>query len=71
MSGLTAQQLKLLTLYGGLEAIEWLTVEAQHVCAGPAPMGNPALHESLLKLQLTLTHAQALCLETAYPKGIR
>ncbi len=71
MSGMTAEQLKLMTLYGALQVVEWLTVEAQHVCAGPALIGNPALHEHLVKLQLELTQAQDLCLTTAYPRGVR
>jgi hypothetical protein len=71
MSGITAEQLKLMTLYGGLHVVEWLAVEAQQVCAGSAPLGNPALHDQLMKLQLELSRGQSLCLEAAYPRGVR
>lgn len=68
MSGITEAQLKLMTLHGGLQVIEWLTVEAQHAVTGPAPLGDPALREHLLKLQHLLTRAQALCLNSAFPQ---
>ncbi len=71
MSGITAEQLKLMTLYGALQAVEWMAVEAQHVCAGPAPIGNPGLHDQLMKLQLELNRGQSVCLEAAYPRGVR
>lgn len=63
----TDSHLKLMTLYGALQELEWLTVEAQHAVSGPSPMGNPALHDSLLKLQLELTRAQGVCLKHAFP----
>lgn len=68
MSGLTEAQLKLMNLHGALQVVEWLTVEAQHSVIGPAPMGNPALHELLLKLQHLLLRAQGLCLNSAFPQ---
>jgi hypothetical protein len=53
---------KVMALYGALQALEWLVVEAQVAVSGPAPMGDPALHEFLLKLQLGLSRAQGRCL---------
>lgn len=69
MTGITDAQLKLMNLHGALSVVEWLTVEAQHAVFGPAPIGNPLLHEHLLKLQLLLTRAQGLCLNHAFPEG--
>ncbi len=68
MSGITEKQLKLMALHGALGVVEWLTVEAQHAVHGPAPIGDPALHERLLKLQLLLTQAQGVCLNHAFPE---
>lgn len=67
MSGLTDAQVKLATLYGALQVVEWLAVAAQQAVAGPAPEGKPELHEQLLKLQLGLVRHRALCLEHAFP----
>lgn len=58
-----ASRLKLMALYGALEALEWLVVEAQAAVKGPAPVGDPELHEFLLKLQLGLSRAQGRCLQ--------
>ena len=60
-------QLKLLALYGALQGVEWLVVEAQCAVAGPAPMGDPQLHPYLLKLQMGLARAQGHCLNHACP----
>jgi hypothetical protein len=69
MSGITETQLRLLTLHGGLQVVEWFTVEAQHAVAGPAPMGDPQLREHLVRLQQVLHRAQGFCLNNAFPKG--
>ncbi len=71
MSGLSDSQLKLTTLHGALHVVEWLAVEAQHAHAGPAPIGNPEVHERLLKLQLELSRAQEFCLTRAFSTGAR
>lgn len=55
-------RLKVMALYGALQGLEWMVVEAQHAVLGPAPLGDPALHEYLLKLQLGLSRAQGRCL---------
>lgn len=66
MSGLTDAQLKLMTLYGALSVVEWLTVEAQSAVCGP--VGDPPLHEYLLKLRAGLVNAQGRCLDSAFPQ---
>lgn len=71
MSGLSDSQMKLMTLYGALHVAEWLSVEAQHAHAGPAPFGNPEVYERLLKLQFELTRAQDFCLTRAFSTGAR
>ena len=57
-----AARLKVMALMGALQALEWLVVEAQRAVEGPAPVGDPELHEFLLKLQLGLSRAQGRCL---------
>ncbi len=65
---LTPAGLKLMSLYGALQGVEWAVVEALVTVAGPAPLGNPALHDQLLKLQLGLVKYQGICLNAAFPK---
>lgn len=71
MSGLTESQFKLMALHGALHVIEWLAVEAQHAHVGPPPLGNPEVHERLLKFQLELSRTQDFCLTPAFPTGAR
>jgi hypothetical protein len=65
----TPAQLKLLSLYGALQGVEWAVAEVLAAIAGPAPTGNPALREQLMKLQMGLVKYQGICLLNAQPRS--
>ena len=69
MTGLTPAQLALAKLHGGLDVVLWQVIEAQHAVTGPAPIGDPALLEQLVKVQFDLTRASGLCLNHAFPNN--
>jgi hypothetical protein len=67
-NSVTDKQLKLMTLEGALAVVEGLTVDARLAAEGPVPMGDPAAHEFLMKLQHWVVRARGLCLNHAFPK---
>jgi len=70
-SEMTRLLLKLLTVSGGLAAVEWSVVEAQHAALGPWPLGDPEVYEAMLRLQAALASGQGICLGIVNARGGR
>lgn len=68
-STITEPQLKLMSIHDALQFAEWQMVEIRRAVSGPAPTGDPDLHEELMRLQLLLAAAQGFCLNHACPNG--
>lgn len=69
MSGLTETQAALLVLNGGIQGLEPLLLAALFAVAGPAPLGDPAVHSELERLRLGLARAAELCRRHGWPGG--
>lgn len=62
MNAFASSNIALVKLYGALESAIWLCIEAEQSIDAPSPLGDPALRDNLLRIRLSLTRAQGLCL---------
>ena len=68
MSGITAEQLEMLKLAAVFEFANWFTFQAEMAVSGPAPIGNPAAHDWLLKVRAFLTKCEHEARSRAFPE---